>query len=316
MTRSPSAARPRLRIGTRGSPLARAQAELVRRALEAAHPDLAEPGALEVVIMRTTGDRVVDRPLAEIGGKGLFCKEIEAALHERSIDLAVHSMKDLPTVLPDGLTVGAMLEREDPRDVLIARAGPARAGLQGLPEHAVVGSASLRRKAQLLAHRPDLEIVPMRGNVDTRLRKLAAGEVDATVLALAGLKRLAADLAGAVVLEPEEMLPAVGQGAIGIECRTEARILDLLAALDHVSTTACVRAERALLDALDGSCRTPIAGYAEVRGATLRLRALVARPDGSAIFRAARTGPMESGEALGRDAGVELRRRAGPGFFD
>jgi hydroxymethylbilane synthase len=303
-----------LRIGTRGSPLARTQTAMVCQALAEADPALAAEGAIETVVVRTTGDRVVDRPLAELGGKGLFCKELEAALLERQIDLAVHSMKDLPTWLPDGLTIGAVLAREDPRDVLIARAA---AGLEALAAGAVVGSASLRRQAQLLAHRPDLRVVNLRGNVETRLRKLAAGEVDATLLALAGLRRLGIMPAGAVILAPEMMLPAVGQGVIGIECRAgDARTRTLLAALDDPPTGACLRAERALLATLDGSCHTPIAGYAEADGPNLRLRALIARPDGSVCLRAERRGALADGEALGGDAGRELKARAGPGFFD
>ena len=304
----------RLRIGTRGSALARAQTDLVCRALAAARADLAEPGALEVVVVRTTGDRVTDRPLAELGGKGLFCKELESALLEGEIDLAVHSMKDLPTWLPEGLVIGAMLEREDVRDVLIAREA---GSIAGLPQGAVVGTASLRRQAQLLARRPDLRVVNFRGNVETRLRKLAAGEVDATLLALAGLRRLSLDPGLGTVLAPEEMLPAVGQGAIGIECRTSDETARArLAAIDHPPTSVCVRAERALLAALDGSCHTPIAGLAEASQGTLRLRALIARPDGSQCLTTERRGDAASGEALGRDAGEELRARAGPGFFD
>jgi hydroxymethylbilane synthase len=304
---------PRLRIGTRGSRLARIQTELVCRALAGAHPELAAPGALEPVVMRTTGDRIADRPLAEFGGKGLFCKELEAALLERRIDLAVHSVKDLPTWLPDGLVLGAVLEREDPRDVLLARV-PAR--IAGLPEGAVIGTASMRRKAQLLALRPDLGVVNFRGNVETRLRKLAGGEVDATLLALAGLRRLGIEHEG-VVLEPEEMLPAAGQGAIGVECRADDEaMLALLAAIDHAASSTCVRAERALLAALDGSCHTPIAGHAGITDDGMHLRALIARPDGSACLRTERTGPPGDAESLGRDAGVELSARAGPGFFD
>jgi hydroxymethylbilane synthase len=304
---------PRLRIGTRGSRLARAQTDLVCRALASAHPELAAPGALEVVVIRTTGDRVTDRPLAELGGKGLFSKEIEAALLERRIDVAVHSIKDLPTWLPEGLVLGAVLEREDPRDVLIARTP---ATIADLPRSAAIGTASVRRKAQLLAHRPDLRMVNFRGNVDTRLRKLAAGEVDATLLALAGLRRLGIEDAG-TVLAPEEMLPAVGQGALGVECRADdAASLTLLAAIDHRASSACVRAERAMLAALDGSCHTPIAGYAQIAAGRLHLRALVARPDGSECLRGARMGPADAGEALGREVGLELRARAGAGFFE
>jgi hydroxymethylbilane synthase len=304
---------PHLRIGTRGSRLARAQTDLVCRALAAAHPELAAPGALEVVVIRTTGDRVTDRPLAELGGKGLFCKEIEAALLERRIDVAVHSVKDLPTWLPEGLVLGAVPERADPRDVLIARKP---ATIAELPQGAVIGTASVRRKALLLAHRPDLRVVNFRGNVETRLRKLAAGEVDATLLALAGLRRLGIEDVG-IVLSPEEMLPAVGQGALGIECRAnDAGSLALLAAIDHPASAACVRAERALLAALDGSCHTPIAGHAAIAAGLLHLRALIARPDGSECLRSERVGPAEAGAALGQEVGLELRARAGPGFFD
>jgi hydroxymethylbilane synthase len=303
---------PRLRLGTRGSRLARAQTDLVCRALAAADAELAAPGALEVVVVRTTGDRVTNRPLAELGGKGLFCKELEAALLEGRIDLAVHSVKDLPTWLPDGLMIGAMLEREDFRDVLLAHEA---ASLAALPQGAVVGTASLRRQAQLLARRPDLRVVGFRGNVESRLKKLAAGEVDATLLALAGLRRLDLDLG--TPLSPEEMLPAVGQGAIGIEYRIDDEIARaLLAAIDHTPTSACVRAERALLAALDGSCHTPIAGLAELSEGGLRLRALVARPDGSLCLTTERRGDPAEGEALGRDAGEELRRRAGPELFE
>src|SRR5918996_1213047 len=304
---------PPLRIGTRGSRLARAQTDLVCRALAAAHPELAASGALEVVVIRTTGDRATDRPLAELGGKGLFCKEIETALLERQIDVAVHSVKDLPTWLPDGLVLGAVLEREDPRDVLIARTP---ASIADLPRSAVIGTASVRRRAQLLAHRPDLRVVNFRGNVDTRLRKLAAGEVDATLLALAGLRRLGIENAG-IVLAPGEMLPAVGQGALALECRADdAGTLAMLAAIDHPASSACVRAERALLAALDGSCHTPIAGHADMAAGLLYLRALIARPHGSECLRAARVGATDAAEAPGQEVGLELRARAGPGFFD
>jgi hydroxymethylbilane synthase len=303
----------RLRLGTRGSPLARAQTALVVRALERAHLELRAPGTLEVVAIRTTGDRIADRPLAEIGGKGLFCKELEAALLEKRIDLAVHSVKDLPTWLPDGLVLGAVLARGDPRDVLITREGTS---LEALPPRAAVGTSSPRRQAQLLARRPDLRVVPLRGNVETRLQKLAAGALDATLLALAGLERLGIAPAGARVLPPEVMLPAVGQGAIGVECRADdAPSLALLAAIDDPESAACIGAERALLAALDGSCHTPIAGHAECREGQLRLAALVARPDGSVCLRTTRQGAHTDGAALGRDAGLELKARAGPGFF-
>jgi hydroxymethylbilane synthase len=303
-----------VRIGTRGSPLARTLTELVCRALCEADPGFAEPGAIEVVVIRTTGDLVVDRPLAELGGKGLFCKELEAALLDRRIDLAVHSMKDLPTWLPAGLAIGAMLQRADPRDVLIARAGPCR--IDALPQGAVVGTVSLRRRAQLLARRPDLGMATLRGNLDTRLRKLEAGEVDATLLARAGLDRLGLEPAGSMVLEPDEMLPAVGQGAIGIECRADDSIRTLLDAIDHAPTSTCVAAERAMLEVLDGSCHTPIAGHARLEHGRMRLRGLVVRPDGSQAHGTEQVAPAADGERLGREVGQELRGRAGPGFFD
>jgi hydroxymethylbilane synthase len=303
-----------VRIGTRGSPLARAQTELVCRALCEADPALAAQGALEVVAIRTTGDRVVDRPLAELGGKGLFCKELEAALLEGRIDLAVHSMKDLPTWLPAGLVIGAMLPRADPRDVLIGRAAPC--GIAGLPQGAAVGTASLRRRAQLLARRPDLRVVALRGNINTRLRKLEAGEVDATLLARAGLDRLGLEPAGGMVLEPDEMLPAVGQGAIGIECRADDSIRTLLDFVNHAATSICVAAERAMLAVLDGSCHTPIAGHARVERGRMRLRGLIVRPDGSQAHGTEHIAPAGEGERLGREVGRELRTRAGPGFFD
>ena len=304
-----------LRIGTRGSPLALAQTEEVRSRLAAAHPELAEPGAIEVVVIKTTGDKIRDRPLADIGGKGLFTKEIDEAMLAGGIDVAVHSMKDLPTWLPDGIVLACMLPREDPRDALIcARAG----GLAELPAGSIVGTASLRRKAQILHRRPDLRVVPLRGNVHTRLRKVSAGEVDATLLALAGLRRLGMGDAAAAVIEPDEMLPAVAQGAIGLTCRAGApSVREVLAGLDDAETTMRVTAERAMLEVLDGSCRTPIAALAEVDGAGgLALRGLIARPDGSELLETARAGPAEYARSLGRDAGEELRRRAGPGFFD
>lgn len=303
-----------LRIGTRGSPLARTQTELVRQALIRAYPALAVAGAIETVVVRTTGDRVVDRPLAELGGKGLFCKELEAALRERQIDLAVHSMKDLPTWLPDGLVIGAMLPRADPRDVLIAREKPC--AIDELPQGAVVGTTSLRRRAQLLARRPDLEMVTLRGNLDTRLRKLAEGEVAATLLARAGLDRLGLTPAGGRVLELHEMLPAVGQGAVGIECRADDPIRSVLEAIDHAPTSLCVAAERAMLDVLDGSCHTPIAGHARLEHGHMRLRGLVARPDGSQAHGTEHVAPADEGVRLGREIGHELRTRAGPRFFD
>ena len=304
-----------VRIGTRGSPLARMQTELVCRALGEADPELAAPGALEVVVIRTTGDLVVDRPLAELGGKGLFCKELEAALLDRRIDLAVHSMKDLPTWLPAGLAIGAMLPRADPRDVLIARAGPCR--IDELPQGAVVGTVSLRRRAQLLARRPDLRMTTLRGNLDTRLRKLEAGEVDATLLARAGLDRLGLEPAGGTVLEIDEMLPAVGQGAIGVECRADDPVRTLLAGhrscadqpLRRRRTGHAGRPGRLLPHPDRRPCRARAGPHAALRagGATGR------QPETHADVQVA---AAADGERLGRELGHELRARAGPGFFD
>lgn len=306
-------AAPILRIGTRGSALALAQAHESARRLRDAHPDLAPEDAIEIVVIKTTGDRVLDRPLAEIGGKGLFTKEIEEALIDRRIDLAVHSMKDMPTWLPDGLEIAATLPREDPRDVLL---GVGAAGLDGLKSGAVVGTASLRRQAQLLAARPDLKVVPFRGNVNTRLKKLAAGEVDATVLALAGLRRLGLEGHEAAALPVEIMLPAVAQGAIGLEARIDDAATNArLVALDHAPTHAAVRAERAMLAVLDGSCRTPIAGYARIAGDRLTLDGLIAAIDGSAVHRARREGAVADAETIGRAAGAALKAAGGPDFF-
>ena len=292
--------------------MALAQARLVKAALLAAAPGL-DDAAVEIVVVSTQGDRIQDRTLALIGGKGLFTEEIEAGLLKGTLDLAVHSMKDMPTALPTGLVIGAVLPRADPRDALIAR-GPR--SVAELPRGAVVGTASLRRQAQLRAARPDLVVVPLRGNVQTRLRKLEAGEVQATFLAMAGLIRLGLEGVVSAVLEPEEMLPAVAQGAIGIECRADdAPVLDLLARINHAPTLTSITAERAFLGALDGSCRTPIAALAELSGPSLRLRGLVASPDGSAVDRIETAGAAADSAALGAAAGRDLRSRLSPGYF-
>lgn len=305
----------KVRIGTRGSPLALAQAREIRARLIAADPGVVEAD-IELVVIKTTGDRVQDRTLAEVGGKGLFTKEIEEALIDGRIDLAVHSMKDMPTWLPDGLAIGCLLPREDPRDALFARRGDS---IASLPEGAVVGTASLRRQAQLLALRPDLRVVPLRGNVGTRLKKLASGEIDATLLALAGLRRLGLADRATAVLAPEEMLPAVAQGAIGVEIRADdAAARALLAPLDDRDTGLRVAAERACLAELDGSCHTPIAALAELEagGGNLRLRALIALPDGSVVHRDERRGPATQAAALGRAAGAALKAQAEPAFLE
>jgi hydroxymethylbilane synthase len=300
--------RPILRIGTRGSALALAQAEETRRRLAAAHPALSAPDAIAIQVIKTTGDLV-----AAIGGKGLFTKEIERALLDGSIDLAVHSMKDVPTRLPDGLVIDCFLPREDPRDALFCRDA---AGFAALPPGAVIGTASLRRQAQILMLRPDLKTVPFRGNVVTRLQKLADGVVDATILAAAGLNRLGNPAAASEILSPETMLPAVAQGAIGIERRAaDARAASWLALINDLPTEICVAAERALLAALDGSCRTPIAALATLSGTTLQLKGLVAMPDGTRHHTASRSGTTADAARLGSDAGAELKRVAGPDFF-
>jgi len=305
---------PLLRIGTRGSPLALAQTNEVRQRLADAHPELAAPGAVEVVVIKTTGDLVQDRTLSEIGGKGLFTKEIDEAQLSGAIDLAVHSMKDVPTVLPPGLILGAILPREDPRDAFISLKAP---NLSGLPAGATVGTASLRRGAQILLRRPDLRVEPLRGNVQTRLRKLEEGVVDATLLAMAGLRRLGLAQHVTCTLSTEEMLPAVAQGAIGIACRdNDARCRDWLAALNDPVSALRVAAERALLAVLDGSCRTPIAALAEIDGEAMRFRGLVVRPDGRDPVTVERHGRAADAEAMGRDAGQEALSRIGPGFFD
>ena len=301
-----------LRIATRGSALALRQAAIVRERLIAAHAELGMAGAVEIVAIRTTGDRVQDRPLAEIGGKGLFAKEIEEALHDGRADFAVHSLKDLETRLPAGLELAAILPREDPRDAFLARGA---ASLAALPHGAKVGTSSLRRRAQILERRPDLAILPLRGNVDTRLRKLADGEVDAVVLALCGLERLGRAGLASEILAPEIMLPAVGQGALAVECRADNDGLRaLLRPLDDPDTALCVGAERAMLAALDGSCRTPIAGLAEIRDGRLEIAGLLATPDGREVIRARRAGPVAEAAMLGAELGQELRRRAGPAF--
>jgi hydroxymethylbilane synthase len=299
-----------LRIGTRGSPLALAQAAIVRESLAAT--GLIDPGAIDTVIIRTSGDRIQDRSLADIGGKGLFTKEIEEALIDGRIDLAVHSLKDLPAWLPEGLILAAVLPRQDPRDALLS---PVADCIAALPEGARVGTSSPRRRALLMHRRPDLELVELRGNVETRLAKLDAGMVDATLLAVAGLVRL-----GLTVphhpLDPAEMLPAGGQGAIGLETRREdPRTLALCAAIADSDAADELKAERALLAAIDGSCRTPVGALARVAGEDVRLDALVVRPDGSAVIRRSGSLPRADAERLGAEIGRSIRAEMPPDFF-
>jgi hydroxymethylbilane synthase len=306
-----SSAAPFLRIGTRGSPLALWQAHEVQARLAAAHG--VAPEAIAITVIKTSGDIIQDRPLSEVGGKGLFTKEIEQALSDGRIDLAVHSSKDMPTVLPDGLMLAACLPREDVRDAFISRRAPT---LAGLPRGAVVGTASLRRQALVKRLRPDLNVVSFRGNVETRLKKLEDGVVDATLLALAGLKRLGRADAATSILEVDTFLPAVGQGAIGIETRVDdRRTRDLIAAIDDPDTLTALATERAFLAVLDGSCRTPIAGHARVAGGQVTFRGLILRPDGSEAHETSRNGVAAEAAALGADAGRELKGRAAPDFF-
>jgi hydroxymethylbilane synthase len=297
-----------LRIGTRGSPLALFQAALVRDLLAAAHSDVPAP---EIVVIRTTGDAVTDRPLAEVGGKGLFTKEIDRAQIDGDIDIAVHSAKDMETWLADGIVIAAALEREDPRDALIGAASIAE-----IPEGARVGTASLRRRAQLLAVRPDIEPVLIRGNVETRLRKIVDGEADATFLAYAGLRRLGRAAVADAILAVDEMLPAAGQGIIAVTSRAgDAETAAALAAITDPVAMTCLCAERAMLDALDGTCHTPLAGLATVEGNRLHLCGLAAWPDGHGLVRLEQSGPVSDSEALGAALGIELRARMGPDFF-
>jgi len=306
----PSPAAP-LKIGTRGSPLALAQAIETRNRLMAAH-DLPE-AAFAIVVIKTTGDRVLDRPLKELGGKGLFTREIEDALLAGGIDIAVHSMKDMPTLQPPGLLLDCYLPREDVRDAFVS---PTVARLADLAQGAVVGSSSLRRRAQLAQRRPDLVLVEFRGNVQSRMRKLQDGVAVATFLAMAGLNRLGlADVARSAI-DPAEMLPAVAQGAIGIERRAaDSRAEALLAAIHHPDTGIRLAAERAYLKALDGSCETPIAGLALIEPGGLWLRGEILRPDGSEVIAAEARAPLADAAAMGHDLGHRLLAQAPKGFF-
>jgi len=279
---------------------------MVRAQLAAAHGW--DDDAIGIQVIRTSGDRIQDRLLSDVGGKGLFTKEIEEALLSGEIDLAVHSAKDMPTELPRGLVLAACTQREDVRDAFISRTV---GDLQSLPAGGRLGTASLRRQAMAKRLRPDLQIYPLRGNVETRLKKLEAGEVDATILALAGLRRL--NLAGeaTAILEIDQFLPAVGQGTVTIETRAaDARTRDLAMAIDHADTSTALAAERAFLAVLDGSCRTPIGGYAMVERGTIRFRGMILRPDGGAAYETSRSGDVRSACTLGADAGAEVKARA------
>ncbi len=301
-----------LKIGTRGSPLALAQAYETRDRLMHAF-DLPE-AAFEIVVIKVTGDAIQDRPLKEIGGKGLFTREIEEDLLSGKIDIAVHSMKDMPTLQPDGLVLDTYLQREDVRDAFVSKH---LSRLADLADAAVVGTSSLRRKAQLLNRRPDLRVVEFRGNVQTRLKKLAEGVAECTFLAAAGLNRLGMADVPATPIDADDMLPAVAQGAIGIERRIkDTNTAELLGAIHDLPTGQRLAAERRFLLTLDGSCETPIAGLAELNGTQLRLRGEVLRPDGSEALSGERQGDISDGAAMGQDLAEDLLKQAGPAFFD
>jgi hydroxymethylbilane synthase len=302
---------PFLRIGSRGSPLALVQARLVQRLLSEAHGVPLD--AIEIRTITTSGDKLTDAPLSEVGGKGLFSKEIEGALEANEIDLGVHSSKDMATKLPQGLLLAAFLQREDIRDAFVSLSVKS---LDDLPHGAKLGSSSLRRSSQMLRARPDLEIVPFRGNVDTRLRKLREGVADATLLAVAGLNRLGRQSEITAYLDPERFLPAPAQGAIGIEIRAaDTRTADLIAHLNHTPTAIAVHAERALLAALDGSCRTAIGCVSHLADHTLSLRGQILSPDGQIAIEARHTGPSTAPEIIGHELGQILRDKAGSDFL-
>jgi hydroxymethylbilane synthase len=297
----------RIRIGTRGSRLAVTQAQEVKtRLLQRLTLD---PANVEIVTIATTGDRLKDRNLTEIGGKGLFTKEIEEALQNGDVDLAVHSMKDMPAVLPDGLVIAGVLAREDPRDAFIS---PVARSIDDLPRGALVGSSSVRRTAQIRRRRADLEFTSFRGNVETRLRKLKAGEVQATLLACAGLNRLGLQSEITSPIEIADMLPALAQGAIGVEIRSDNDVLrGVIDEINHQATAAAVACERAFLRKLDGSCKTPIAGYAHIDNGRLYFQGETLTPDGKQAFTAARQGLPAEAEVIGSDAGAEIKRNCG-----
>lgn len=292
-------ARKEIRIATRKSPLALWQAEFVKAELEKAHPGL----TVTLLKMSTKGDRILDTPLAKVGGKGLFVKELEVAMLNGEADIAVHSMKDVPVEFPEGLGLAVICEREDPRDAFVSNTYK---NLDDLPQGAIVGSSSLRRQCQLRAMRPDLDVRDLRGNVGTRLSKLDAGEYDAIILAAAGLKRLELEERITALIEPEQSLPANGQGAVGIECRLDdAELLELISVLNHAPTHSRVVAERAMNTHLEGGCQVPIGAYSVIEGDTLWLRGLVGDPDGSAIINDELRGPVADAEQLG----IELAKR-------
>jgi hydroxymethylbilane synthase len=301
---------PAIRLGTRGSPLAWHQAQWVKDRLEQRHPEL----KVELVTIKTKGDKILDVPLAQVGGKGLFVKEIEEALLSNRVDLAVHSMKDMPGDLPEGLRIGAVPVREDPRDVFLS---PQKTALDQVPASAKIGTGSLRRKAQLLGYRPDLEIIPLRGNLDTRIRKMETQGLAGIVLAAAGLHRLGWHHLISHYLEPEVCLPAVGQGALAIEVRADDhRLQEWIAFLHHEESALCTRAERAFLQRLEGGCQVPLAGQARVQGERLLLTGLIADLEGKILFKDQREGPIQDPEGLGTALADHLLGLGGRAVLD
>lgn len=305
-----------VRIGTRGSPLALAQAYLTRKLLMEKFPELNEDGAIEICVMKTQGDMILDKSLMELGGKGLFTKELDTALLANEVDICVHSMKDVPTWLPKGTVLPCNLEREDTNDAFISGSDEVKC-LDDLPDNAVIGTASLRRQSQLMAKNPTWTCVNFRGNVQTRLRKLDDGEVDATLLAIAGLKRMDMDGCATTVLDWDEMLPAVAQGAIGIQCRDDdEKSLKYITGLNHEATKSCVDCERAFLEALDGNCKTPIAGLARIVDGKINFRGLISMPDGTDVYKTESSGEVSDCVAIGKAAGEKLKADAGDKFFE
>lgn len=296
-------------IGTRGSKLALTQAEEIKNHLIKAHPNYQDnPDLIQITTFKTTGDKILNQSLADIGGKALFIKEIEEALLDKTIDIAVHSMKDMPAFFSPGLEIVAVSKRDDARDAFISNQYNK---FEDLPIGAVVGTSSPRRKALMLHQRPDLKIVNFRGNVDTRLNKIAENQVDATILAVAGLNRIAAKQAIKSIIDPEIMLPAIGQGALAIQARAhDDFIIDLAAKLNHHHSQICITAERAFLKTINGSCKTPIAAYCQTENGALYLRVLLASPDGKEIYQTSRRGSLNEAEKLGNNAGLEVKTNA------
>ncbi len=294
-----------LRIGSRGSPLALVQAELIKSLIEAKFPEI----KIELHIIRTTGDKILDSPLSKIGGKGVFVKEIEDALVREEIDIAVHSMKDLPTPLPRGLTIGAAAERHDPRDALVSSSG---AKFYELPKGAKVGTSSLRRQAQLLHLRSDLQIVPIRGNVDTRLRKVRREGLDSAVLALAGLERMGFKNEVTEIFPADVLLPAPGQGILAVECREDdVEIHEMLSQINHKDSSISGFTERAFLSTLEGGCQVPVGCYARIKEERINIMGLIASPDGSEIIKEEVEGSLEIHESLGKELALRILNEGG-----